>query len=211
MSFTLALHPLFHCCYGFKVYLVVYNTYDCACVCFYFVLSSSSVRLALPQLLWPDQQLANSDCPLIKLLYHRAHRVQGGLSKTKLMSLLTPSIPARSNATAVEWLNLASQPLKRVFVRVKCHRQLDNGLNKERELMCLAVNHAALHLGFLGWARCPLLYKKEKNIVFGILLLTDTNTTYSHFLAKSSVQSSTKLLNKRTYCHLVFAVGVFRF
>lgn len=68
--------------------------------------------------------------------------------------------------------------------------------------MCLAVKHAGLHfsehLGFLGWARCPLLVEK-KTQCFGILLLTDTNTTNSHFLAKSSLQSSTKLLNNRIY------------
>ncbi len=67
--------------------------------------------------------------------------------------------------------------------------------------MCLAARHGAphfsVHLGFLGWARCPLVV--EKNTLFGILLLTDTNTASSHFLAKSSLQSSTKLLTNRKY------------
>lgn len=45
-----------------------------------------------------------------------------GLSKTKLRSLLTPLIPAHSYTTGVEWQNLASEPSKRVVVRVKYSR-----------------------------------------------------------------------------------------
>lgn len=35
--------------------------------------------------------------------------------------------------------------------------------------MCLAVKHAGLHfsehLGFLGWARCPLLVEKKHSVL----------------------------------------------
>lgn len=76
--------------------------------------------------------------------------------------------------------------------------------------MCLAVKHVVLHfsvhLGFLGWAGCPL---QSTNTVFGIFLLTDTNTISSHVLAKSSLHCSSKLLNSRNVvCHLCSADGV---
>lgn len=51
----------------------------CVCFCLYGVALRSS--LALPQLPWPDRQLAGRDCPLIKPLYHWAHGVQGGCQR----------------------------------------------------------------------------------------------------------------------------------
>lgn len=76
--------------------------------------------------------------------------------------------------------------------------------------MCLAGKHVVLHflvhLGFLGWAGCPL---QSTNTVFGIFLLTDTNTIKSRVLAKSSFRSS-KLLNCiNVVCHLYSVGGVF--
>lgn len=76
--------------------------------------------------------------------------------------------------------------------------------------MCLAGEHVVLHfsvhLGFLGWAGCLL---QSTNAVFGIFLLTVTNTINSHVLAKSSLRSS-KLLNSiNVVCHLCSVDSVF--
>lgn len=95
------------------------STFYSVCV---FVWSGPLLSLALSQLHWPDQLLADWDCPLIKPLYRQAHRVQGGLSKTKLRSLPTSLTPPSSYTTGVEWQDLASELLKIVAVWVKCHR-----------------------------------------------------------------------------------------
>lgn len=76
--------------------------------------------------------------------------------------------------------------------------------------MCLAGKHVVLHfsvhLGFLGWAGCP---RQSTNTVFGIFLLTDTNTINSRVLAKSSLRSSKLLKSRNVVCHLCSVGGVF--
>lgn len=75
--------------------------------------------------------------------------------------------------------------------------------------MCLAGKHVLLHfsvhLGFLGWAGCP---PQSTNAVFGIFLLTVTNTINSGVLAKSSLRSSQLLNGINVVCHLCSADGV---
>ena len=71
----------------------------------------------------------------------------------------------------------------------------------------ILVLHFSPHLGFLGWAGCLL---QSINAVFGIFLLTDTDTIKSRVLTESRLQSS-KLLNSiNVVCHLCAVDGVFR-
>lgn len=57
-------------------------------VCMFGFVWRGPSSMAAYQLPWLDRGLAGRDCPLIKPLYHKAHRVQGGLSKSTLMSLI---------------------------------------------------------------------------------------------------------------------------